>query len=105
MLDIKVLDRTLHYKLFEVSNDLIMTNAKLMVESGKTVIARTPIVPGYTDSLENLQGIIDFASSIGIGEINLLPYHRFGESKYKRLGREYQLAGQATPRMKTATIC
>jgi pyruvate formate lyase activating enzyme len=95
MLDIKVIDRLLHEKYFGVSNDLILTNAKRIVDGGNTVVVRVPVVPGFTDALENLQGIIDFATSIGVGEVNLLPYHRFGEPKYQRLGREYPLAGQS----------
>ena len=97
MLDIKVADPYLHQQLFGVSNDLILANARRMVDGGSTVVVRIPLVPGYTDTLENLQGIVDFAAHTGIGEITVLPYHRFGEPKYRRLGRSYRLAGQQVP--------
>jgi pyruvate formate lyase activating enzyme len=32
-----------------------------------------------------------------IRRIELLPYHRFGEKKYERVGREYALAGVQIP--------
>ena len=88
----------MHYKILGVPNDLILANAKRMVESREgEVIIRIPVIPGYTDSIENLQGIVDFASKIGVREVNLLPYHRLGEPKYYKLGRTYELAGQNMP--------
>lgn len=56
------------------------------------MIIRIPIIPGYTDSEENIMGIVKFAKELKtLEEVNLLPYHRFGKSKYKRLGRNYKL--------------
>lgn len=94
LLDIKILDRVQHNAIFGVPNDLILANAKRMVASGNSVIVRVPVVFGFNASIENLQGIIDFASRIGVKEVNLMPYHRLGEPKYQRLGRRYELAGQ-----------
>ena len=96
MLDLKVLDGALHKQLVGVPNDLILANAKRIVESkGRAVVVRIPLIPGYSSSLTNVQGIVDFASRLGVAEVHLLPYHRLGEPKYERLGRPYPSLGQA----------
>jgi len=98
LLDIKIMDRALHAKVLGVPNDLILANAQRMVATNKaTVVIRVPVVPGYNGSIQELQGIVDFASHIGVREVHLLPYHRLGESKYYGLGRHYELAGQRPP--------
>ncbi|MFQ6113428.1 MAG: glycyl-radical enzyme activating protein, partial [bacterium] len=52
------------------------------------VIARIPIIPGITDSDKNLLELAIFLSSLkSIKEVNLLPYNRLGEKKYKRLNK------------------
>jgi pyruvate formate lyase activating enzyme len=57
---------------------------------------RVPLIPGYNDSEENLKKLAEFGSRIGVEKISLLPYHRWGESKYERLGRKYPFK-QADP--------
>lgn len=91
LLDIKLWDSLRHYEIVGVTNKLILENTKKMVDSGKQVIIRVPIIPGYNDRVEELKEIATFARRIGVKELNLLPYHRLGEAKYRRLGREYQL--------------
>jgi pyruvate formate lyase activating enzyme len=98
LLDIKIMDRALHQEMVGVPSDLILANAKRIAEDTKTaVIIRIPVIPGYNVSVDDLQGIVDFASRIGVREVHLLPYHRLGEPKYHRLGRKYELSGQSAP--------
>jgi pyruvate formate lyase activating enzyme len=40
-----------------------------------------PVVPGYTDTEENIDAAIEFLQSIGHRRIHLLPYHSMGEVK------------------------
>ncbi len=95
MLDVKVLDGALHRQLCGASNELILANARRIAESkGQAVVVRIPVIPGYTGSPSLVQRIVDFASSLGISEVHLLPYHRLGEAQYERLGRTYPLRGQ-----------
>ena len=41
-------------------------------------------------------GIIIFISSMGISRVDLLPFHRMGESKYRKLNREYEYRDYAS---------
>jgi len=58
----------------------------------------TPGVPDYTISEENIKAIVDFLAGIeNVREYELLPYHAYGDSKYRSLGREYPLSGLRPP--------
>jgi len=91
--DLKLIDEKDHQMKTGVSNRMILRNLLRLREAGKQVILRIPVIPGYTDGDENLMGIGDFAAKEGFTEIHLLPYHNYGEAKYKQLGRIYALEG------------
>ena len=62
------------------------------------MIVRIPIIPGYTDAKENIKAIAKYVSNLKeVKKIELLPYHRMGEPKYKKLGRKYELEGVTPP--------
>ncbi|MEN6339387.1 MAG: glycyl-radical enzyme activating protein, partial [Clostridiaceae bacterium] len=51
------------------------------------------VIPGYNDSTEDQQ---DFAATLirlGVKEVQLLPFHQLGESKYQRLNLSYAFDG------------
>ena len=98
MFDIKQIDPQSHAKLTGRDNRLILENAQRIARSGIPLTIRVPVVPGLTDSVENLQGIVDFANELStVQEIHLLPYHRLGESKYRQLGKAYHLEDLEIP--------
>jgi len=90
--DVKIMDEEKHKEYCGVSNKPIIENLKLLVELGraKDIILRFPIIPGITDTEENVQGISRLITEKlrGVGEIDLLPFHSV-EEKYARLGRPY----------------
>lgn len=93
LLDVKHMDSKAHERLTGVPNDCILDNIRhIYGELGVPVILRMPTVPGYNDSIENLHAVGRFAASLG-GDVsvNLLPYHRLGESKSESLGRPRSL--------------
>lgn len=96
-LDIKIMDPEKHRQVTGISNTLIHENARAMAERVSELTIRVPVIPGYNDDLENLQKTVSFASEIGAIEVQLLPYHRLGEVKYAKLGREYILKGVKEP--------
>lgn len=96
--DLKLMNDELHQKYTGVSNKLIHTNLKWLDENDKNIYIRIPIVPGITDSQENITETINFLMKLGnISEINLLPYHKAGEGKYSRFNKENKLSKLATP--------
>lgn len=94
--DIKQIDPNKHKAFTGVDNRLILENLiKLSCAFPHIpLIVRTPIVPGFTDGVENIEGIARFAASLrNLKAYELLPYHGFGEPKYRQLGKTYALNG------------
>ncbi len=83
--DLKVIDEKEHRRLTRTSNKRILTNARKLVESGKRVVFRVPLVPGMTDTEQNLSDLIDLLGELEREEVHLLPYHKMGESKLQRI--------------------
>ncbi len=77
--DIKALDYALHKKGTGSDNGLILENLERLLEAGRKVIIRTPVIPGYNDG-EELERIKAYCSERGLCH-ELLPYHTIGESK------------------------
>jgi len=96
--DLKLMDEKIHKKYTGISNDLIHSNLKTLVEREKIVWIRFPIIPGITDGEDNVAQLKDFVRSLGaIKEISLLPYHRIAEAKYERLGLANKMLGVEPP--------
>jgi pyruvate formate lyase activating enzyme len=91
--DLKCMDDTLHAQYVGVSNQLILENARLLIEKGIRTIFGIPLIPGITDTGDNIRATADFVSKLrsSTRKIRLLPYHRFGISKFKQLGYSYKL--------------
>ena len=94
-LDLKHMDAVRHRELTGQSNELIVGNLKkvLSVKTPQDVIVRIPIVPGCNDSAENVKDMARFVAELGFRQIELIPYHRLGVSKYAQYGMAYPLAG------------
>jgi len=97
--DIKDMDPVKHKKFVGVQNKLILENAKKVSSKFIPMVVRIPVIPGYNDREDNIEATERFISELrGVKKVNLLPYHRFGEAKYKRLGLKYRLKGLEPPR-------
>ena len=55
--DLKLIDRYQHLRYTGCDNDLILRNLRIMSDSGKPFVIRVPLVPGVTDTAENLAAI------------------------------------------------
>ena len=92
LMDIKHMDSAKHKEYTGVGNELILENAKKIANSGVELIIRTPVIPTFNDTKEEIKAISSFARSLnGVNEHHLLPYHRLGSDKYSGLGRNYAL--------------
>ena len=86
IMDLKLMDDAEHKKHTGVSNAQILSNARLLMESGIPHLFRTPLIPGITDTRENLMAISEF---IGNDRIELLPYNELAPAKYAAVHRTY----------------
>ncbi|MFN3383673.1 MAG: glycyl-radical enzyme activating protein [Archaeoglobaceae archaeon] len=91
LFDIKAVDGEKHVLLTGVRNDLIFENLK-RISKEREVVLRCVIVEGYNfESEADALKLAELSRSLGIERIDLLKYHRFGEKKYRMLGRNYEL--------------
>ncbi len=92
LMDIKHINSEKHKAFTSRENEKILENARYIAENAKELIIRTPVIPTFNDTEEEIRNIAEFAVSIGVKEMHLLPYHRIGSDKYAGLGRRYEMA-------------
>jgi pyruvate formate lyase activating enzyme len=98
--DIKHMDPDKHQAYTGVTNELVLENIRKIYHTYPEIplVVRTPVVTGFNDSEENIVATVNFLSDIkSVKEYDLLPYHGFGESKYRQLGRKYSLTAVKPP--------
>jgi len=98
MMDIKHLDSDNHCKRTGVSNERILDNARRLSKTNKPVIIRVPVIPKVNDTSRQIQAIAQFVWTFpNLQYLELLPFHRLGESKYHALGIRYHASDLETP--------
>lgn len=93
LFDIKHYDLQRHLEGTGVEQGPILENLSRAVKSGKKVIGRIPVIPGFNGSEEDAHGFGKLLQEYGLTEVHILPFHQFGEKKYENLNMEYSMAG------------
>ncbi|MBX3686589.1 MAG: pyruvate formate lyase-activating protein [Rhodocyclaceae bacterium] len=58
----------------------------------KAVWLRYVLVPGLTDRLDEIASLATFAAGLGnVERVDVLPFHKLGEHKWRDLGQDYRL--------------
>jgi pyruvate formate lyase activating enzyme len=100
LFDIKHMDNLKHNEYTGVSNKEILDNYRFILNSGKDVMVRVPIIPSInddTDHMENMRRFLSQTKTESLKKINLLPYHKIGSSKYKRFNLPYRMGNIEPP--------
>lgn len=90
LFDIKLIDPDAHKHYTGVSNEQILRHFEMLTTSGKEFIVRTPLIPGVTDTEENLKQIAALLVQHHVQQIELMPYNPMAGSKYAAAGRQYR---------------
>ena len=113
MMDLKHMDPEKHQWAVGASNRLILANARRLVETGKPIIFRTPVVPTVNDTPEEIGAIAAFVAELqamrraGNGadpaplSLELLPFHRMAGDKYNSMGLDYRAKDLVPPTKET----
>lgn len=92
MLDIKQINDEKHKSLCGVSNKTVLEFAKYLSQKNIPTRIRYVAVPGYTDDVDDLKNLGIFLASLSsLKELEILPYHDMGKTKYKQLNISYPL--------------
>lgn len=90
LFDIKGLEH--HRENTGVDNDVIWENLRWLNSIHRDVIIRMPIIPGYNDDWQEIQREAELLSQFNcIKRVDILPYHPYGKSKYREIGKTYEI--------------
>ncbi|MFA6074671.1 MAG: glycyl-radical enzyme activating protein [Negativicutes bacterium] len=95
-IDIKHMNDAKHKAATGLGNGLILNNISMlaMQQQHPRIVIRIPVVPGYNDDEQNMMETAKFMKANKLSEINLLPFHNLGESKWRQLGLPYFYEGK-----------
>lgn len=91
--DIKHYDDEIHKRVTKVPLKYIKENVKYAINSKIPTLARIPIIPHFNYNIKHTDGFIELFKELGIKEVQLLPFHQFGENKYRVLNKKYLYNG------------
>lgn len=93
LVDFKVADRKRSLAVTGIDPAVRDTNLVRVIGAGGHVVARMPIIPGYTDDDACVLANAHRAASLGIRRADVLPFHQLGEGKYSSVGLDYEMSG------------
>jgi pyruvate formate lyase activating enzyme len=98
MLGLKAITPDLHQRLTGKDNRPVHELARRLAARRRPAWIRFVIVPGWTDNLDEVGRMADFAAGLGnIERVDVLPFHQLGRFKWERLGMDYKLRDAAPP--------
>lgn len=93
LVDFKIADPARSREVIGLDVGLRDDNLRRALSLGARVVARMPIIPGYTDSPDNVRANVGRIVELGIDRVDVLPFHQLGQGKYESIGRPYGLGG------------
>ncbi|MEU6050822.1 pyruvate formate-lyase-activating protein [Streptomyces xanthochromogenes] len=98
LLDIKSWDGETYQKVTGRPLQPTLDFAHRLADLGKEVHVRFVLVPGLTDDPANIDGVASFAASLGnVSRVDVLPFHKLGESKWQALDMNFTLHDTPSP--------
>ena len=95
LVDFKIADGARSREQIGLDPDVRDANLREVLRLGGRVVARMPIIPGYTDAAENVAANVARIRELGIARADVLPFHQLGEAKYDSLDKDYGMRGVA----------
>ena len=87
--DLKVIDFQKCNEILKGNVNEFKENFNLLLESGKPIVIRIPVIGGYTDNPQNVEDVMNYLVEIkkykNIKKIELIKGHNLGEEKYKSM--------------------
>jgi pyruvate formate lyase activating enzyme len=104
--DLKHLDDARHRRATGSSNREILENLRRAAHRQAAVRIRFTLVPGWNDAESHVRQLAGFVSSLGLSELDVLPYRSAATGAYEALGRTNSAAGRAEPSLEAvAAVC
>lgn len=98
LLDVKCIDPDIHKTLTGQPLQPTLDFAEYLSDQGIPAWIRYVLVPGITDRDDLIEKHADYVSSLkNVEQVEILPFHKLGLSKYENLGMEYALKDTEPP--------
>jgi len=103
LLDIKHIDALKHHILTSQPLRPTLDFAERLMKMRKKVWIRYVLVPGWSDGFDDIERLADYVKTLSdkapgcIERVEVLPFHKMGESKWQALCLDYQLSDVAAP--------
>jgi len=99
ILDMKAFNLAQHKRVTGgMNNSEVLDFCARLTALKRPMWLRYVLVPGLTDSVEEMEAVARFGASLGVVQrAQILPFHQMGRYKWERLGLDYKLAGTDSP--------
>lgn len=91
LVDFKIADRARSLEATGIDPEVRDANVRSVLSAGGRVVARMPIIPGFTDDATCVASNVSRIRELGVTRVDVLPFHQLGQGKYDSLGRAYGL--------------
>ena len=102
--DYKLGDPALFRRYIGGMYDVVFDNLRALSDKTNKIVLRVPLIPGITDSEENVKGAYSCALSLGIAQVHLLPYNPSAGAKYEWCGLKYELEALSQEKQNAAEL-
>ncbi len=91
LVDFKIAGRARSLEVTGIDPELRDANLRTVLGLGARVVARMPIIPGFTDDDACVAANVARIRELGLSRVDVLPFHQLGQGKYDATGRDYAL--------------
>lgn len=98
LLNVKSLDPDVHERVTGQALAPTLDHARRLSSLRRPTWIRYVLVPGLTDSHDNVEGVAEFCAGLaGVERVQVLRFHQMGRYKWKELGLDYALQDVEPP--------
>jgi pyruvate formate lyase activating enzyme len=98
LLGLKAIDPDVHKRLTGMDNKPVHEFARRLAARKRPIRIRFVVVPGFTDDMDEVGRMADFAVGLGnVERVDVLPFHQLGRYKWEKLGMDYKLRDAQPP--------
>lgn len=97
LLDIKAWDPEVYKKLTGAELAPTLKFAERLSAMGKPTWLRYVLVPGWTDNLQDIYALAEYAAKLKVEKVEVLPFHKMGEPKWEAMKLPYTLKETEPP--------
>lgn len=89
--DFKLGDKELFKTYIGGNLELVLENLRALRQVTSQIVLRAPMIPGITDTKQNMERLYETAQEMDIRQIHILPYNSSAGAKYEWCGRKFLL--------------